>query len=171
MIEEKIKKVKLLALDVDGILTDGKIIYDSTGKEIKQFDVKDGYGIALFKGAGLKTSIISARKSDVVDIRNRDLKIDKLYQGAHPKIDAYLQMLKDFNLKDEDVCFMGDDITDLQVLKRVGFSATVADAVDDVKEHVDFITQRKGGQGAVREVIELILKTQGKWQDIINAKL
>ena len=164
----KIKKIKCLVLDVDGILTDGKIIIDHQGHEIKNFDVKDGFGIVFFKKAGYKTAIISARSSAAVTARAQDLQIDKVFQDAHPKIDAYKKLLQEWHLHDEEVCFMGDDLPDMAVLKNAGFAVTVPQAVSEVKKIVDYVTEHKAGEGAVREVIELILKTQGHWKKVLQ---
>lgn len=158
----------MLALDVDGVLTDGKIIFDSEGRELKFFDVQDGFGIVFVQRCGIKTAIISSRASGVITHRAKDLKIDKVYMGVYPKLGAYEQLLKEFRLKDEEVCFVGDDLADLCILKRVGFSAAVANAVDEVKEVVDYVAERSGGNGAVREIVELILKTQGRWNEILK---
>lgn len=169
ILREKIKKIKLLILDVDGILTNGQIILDEKGKETKIFDVHDGFGIVLFQRAGYKTAILSARSAEAVTQRARDLKIDKICQDASPKIDVYNKLLREFNLADAQVCFMGDDLPDIEVLKKVGFSVTVPNAVSEVKKCADYITKQKGGQGAVREVVDLILKTQRKWPGILKA--
>ena len=166
--DEKIKRIKILALDVDGVLTDGRIIYDSLGHEIKFFDVQDGYGIILWHRLGLKTAILSARSAKPVDVRAGDLKIDKIYQNAFPKIDTYEKLLKDFDARDEEVCFVGDDLPDLAVLKRVGFAVAVANANTEIKSVADYVTQKPGGRGAVREVIELILKSQDKWSVVVR---
>ncbi len=168
LMENKIKKIKLLALDVDGVLTDGRIICDSDGREIRNFDVQDGYGLILFKRAGLKTAIISAKSAGPVDIRAKDLQIDKVYQNAYPKLNFYQQMLRDLDVTDEEVCFVGDDLPDLVVLKHAGFAVAVANAVEEVKREADYITKNKGGRGAVREVVELILKTQGNWEAVLS---
>ena len=162
--KNRIKKIKVLALDVDGVLTDGKIIFDSQGNETKNFDVQDGFGIVFFRKAGFKTAIITARASKVVTIRAADLNIDKIYQDAYPKINAYEELIRDLKVKDEEVCFMGDDLPDLPVLKRVGFAVSVINAAPEVKKAAHYITKHRGGKGAVREVIELILKSQGKWK-------
>ena len=164
---DRIKKVRALILDVDGVLTDGKIVFDSQGKDTKNFNVQDGFAIVLLKRAGFKTAILTARSSRVVTRRAKDLHIDKVYQNAFPKIKSYQKILRDFKLKDEDVCFMGDDLPDLQVLRKVGFAVAVANAVQEIKNCVHYVTQKKGGEGAVREVVELILKGQGKWPDIV----
>ena len=156
-----------MVLDVDGVLTDGKIILDSKGREIKVFDVQDGYGLVILRKAGIKTALLSARASEVVQHRARDLKIDKVYQDAFPKIDFYKKLLIDFDVKDEEICFIGDDWPDVEVLKRVGFAVAVPNAVDEAKKVADYVTKNRGGSGAVREVIELILKKQGFWPAII----
>src|SRR3990167_11180649 len=116
--KQKLEKIKLLILDVDGVLTDGRIIVDDTGKELKNFNVKDGFGLVLLMKKGLKTAIISARFSKAVTARARDLKIHKVYQDAYPKIKAYEALLKSFKVSDDEVCFIGDDLPDVPVLKR-----------------------------------------------------
>jgi len=150
---EKIKRIKVLALDVDGVLTTGKIVLDHQGKDIKIFNVKDGYGIALFKRAGLKTAIISARASGAVTARAKDLKIDKVYQDAYPKIHAFKKMMKDLKVSKKEVCFVGDDIPDICVIREAGLGIAVADAVNDVKKAADLVTKNNGGEGAVREIV------------------
>ncbi len=165
----KIKKIKLLIMDVDGILTNGEIILDEKGKEIKVFDVQDGFGVVLFQRAGLKTAILSARSTGAVTARAKDLKINKICQDAFPKINVYEQLLRHFKLKDSQVCFMGDDLPDIEVLKRVGFSVTVPNAAREVKKVADHTTKLEGGCGAVRETIELILKTQKKWPGVLKS--
>ncbi|MCK5013723.1 MAG: HAD-IIIA family hydrolase [Candidatus Omnitrophica bacterium] len=167
-LKEKIKKVKLLILDVDGVLTKGDIILDEKGKEIKVFNVQDGFGIVLFQRAGLKTAILSARSAGAVTARAKDLKVNAVCQDAYPKTAVYQKLLRDFKLRDAQVCFMGDDLPDIEVLTKVGFSVAVVNAVSEVKKKADYITKRKGGCGAVREVIELILKTQKKWPAILR---
>lgn len=167
-LKAKIKKIRLLILDVDGVLTNGEIILDERGKEMKIFNVQDGYGIVLFQRAGYKTAILSARAAGAVTARAKDLKVNKICQNAYPKINVYKKLLRDLKLKDEHVCFVGDDLPDIEVLKRVGFSVAVANAAVEVKKKVDYITKREGGKGAVREVIELILKAQRKWSGILR---
>ncbi|MDD3375488.1 MAG: HAD family hydrolase [Candidatus Omnitrophica bacterium] len=162
-LKEKIKKIKVLVMDVDGVLTEGKLIFDGESRELKAFNVQDGYGIVILKRAGIKTAIITAGNSKVVKVRADYLHIDKLYSGAYPKIISYEKMLKLFKVKESEVCFVGDDLTDCQILKRVGFSVSVKNAVSEVKKITDYTTKYCGGDGAIREVIELILKTQKKW--------
>jgi 3-deoxy-D-manno-octulosonate 8-phosphate phosphatase (KDO 8-P phosphatase) len=161
--KDALKKIKVLAMDVDGVLTDGRIIIDSNGVESKNFNVQDGFGIVFLKKCGIKTAIISARASGVVAHRAKDLKIDKVYVGVYPKISAYESMLEEFKVLDEEVCFIGDDLADLIVMRRCGFSVAVANAVFEIKQIADYVTVRRGGQGAVRETVELILQAQGLW--------
>lgn len=150
-------------MDVDGVLTDGRIIVDSNGVELKNFDVQDGFGIVFLKKCGIKTAIISARASGVIAHRAKDLKIDKVYVGVYPKTGAYESMLEEFKVPDEEVCFIGDDLADLSIMRRCGVSVAVANAVSEVKQAADYVTIRRGGRGAVREVVELILQAQGLW--------
>ena len=167
-LKQRLKNVKLLILDVDGVLTNGQIVLDPQGKEIKIFDVQDGFAIVFFHRMGYKTAVISARTSAAVLARARDLKIDKVYQDARPKIKAYRQLLAEMNLKDHEACFVGDDFPDVEILRKVGVAVAVANAVKDVKSAAHYVTRRHGGQGAVREVIELILKTQGRWDEVLK---
>jgi len=158
----KAKKIKLLLLDVDGVLTDGRIILDGMGNELKGFHVRDGHGIKMAQHSGIVIGIITGRTSDVVNVRARELGIQEVHQGSLEKISVYESILSKYGLRDEEVAFMGDDIVDLDVLKRAGFSVTVADADPSVMKHVDFVTKKEGGRGAVREFINFILMSQGK---------
>lgn len=167
-IKSKVKKLRLVVFDVDGVLTNGEIILDHRGEELKIFNVQDGFGIVLLRKAGLKTAVISARSAPAVKARLEDLKVDKIIQDASPKLPAYQALLEEFGLSDEHVCFIGDDLPDLAVLKRVGFAVTVANAVPEVKKAADYITKNSGGRGAVREVVELILKAKGEWKAVLD---
>ena len=167
-LKQRLKNVKLLILDVDGVMTNGQIILDHEGKEIKVFDVQDGFSIVVFHRMGYRTAIISARASAAVLARAGDLKIEKVYQDAIPKIKAYQQLLAEMNLKDHEVCFIGDDLPDGEILGKVGAAVAVSNAVKDVKSAAHYVTRRQGGQGAVREVIELILKTQSRWDEVLK---
>jgi len=160
---ERLKKIKVVAMDVDGVLTDGRIIVDSNGIETKNFDVQDGFGIVFLKRCGIKTALISARASGVTAIRAQDLKIDKVYVGVYPKLGAYESMLKELNAGDEEVCFIGDDMADLGIMRRCGVAIAPANAVWEVKQIAAYVTSKSGGRGAVREAIELILRAQGHW--------
>jgi 3-deoxy-D-manno-octulosonate 8-phosphate phosphatase (KDO 8-P phosphatase) len=168
---KKAKNVKLLILDVDGVLTDGRIVIDDRGVETKCFDVRDGHGIKLLKRAHIEVAIITGRQSQVVSHRARELGIDSVYQNIHDKLEVYKAILKEKGLKDGDVGFVGDDIVDLPLLKRVGFSVVVADGIEELKPYADYVSRNKGGRGAVREISELILKAQGKWPELMERYL
>ena len=165
-IKEKLKGIKLLILDVDGVMTDGRIIMDNEGRETKNFDVRDGHGIKILQRYGIKVAILTGRQSKVVEYRAKDLEIGDVYQRAFNKKEVFGRILEKHKLSASAVAFMGDDIVDIPVLKCVGFSAAVADAIDVVKKSVDYITGHKGGHGAVRELCEMILQAQGKWPEI-----
>lgn len=170
MIEERAKKIKLLILDVDGVLTDGRIIYDNFGDEIKFFNVNDGLGVYLLGKAGIKTIIITARKTRAVVKRAHDMRIAAVYSDHH-KLKVYQKALKKFRVKDEEVCFIGDDLLDLSIIKRAGFSIAPPNAVEEVKNFSHYVTHKSGGKGAVREVVEIILKSQGLWDKAISLYL
>ncbi|MDP3787051.1 MAG: HAD hydrolase family protein [Candidatus Omnitrophota bacterium] len=162
-IEEKAKKIKLLILDVDGVMTDGRIIYDNFGDEFKAFDVQDGYGMVLWCRAGLKSAIITAKKSRIVSRRAKMCHVTKVFQEARDKGAVYEKLLKIFKLTDEEVCFMGDDLIDLPVMRRVGLAVAVPYSREEIKSLAHYVTKADAGRGAVREVVELILKSQNKW--------
>lgn len=166
--EERFARIRLLLLDVDGIMTDGRIVYDNHGVETKAFDVKDGHGLKLLQRAGVRIGIITGRQSEVVNVRARELGIDIVYQGVKDKGVPYREILGNLQLEDADVAYMGDDIVDLPILRRVGFAATVADACEEVKPLVHYVTARPGGRGAVREVCDLILKKSGRWPQVTD---
>jgi 3-deoxy-D-manno-octulosonate 8-phosphate phosphatase (KDO 8-P phosphatase) len=165
-IKEKLKKIKMLILDVDGVMTDGRIIMDDEGREIKNFHVRDGHGLKVLQRYGIKIAIITGRQSKVVEHRARDLDIKDVYQKVFNKKEVFEKILKKHKLSAEETAFMGDDIIDIPVLKIVGFSAAVGDAVDVVKNSVDYVAKNNGGRGAVREICEMILKAQGKWPEV-----
>ncbi len=164
--QDRLANIKLLLLDVDGVLTDGRIIYDNRGNELKAFDVKDGHGLKMLQRAGIKVGIITGRSSEIVSRRAKELGIDILYQGALRKLEPYLEILSEQGLTDEQVAYVGDDVVDLPILRRVGFSATVADAVPDVAPLVDFVASHSGGRGAVREICDLLLQASGQWDEL-----
>lgn len=168
-IETRAQNIKLLVLDVDGVLTDGHIIFGRDGELMKNFHSQDGLGIAIAHKAGMKTAIITGRESQIVQLRSTELKIMDVYQGSMNKVEAFCELLAKYSLGVEEVAYVGDDLIDLPVMVQVGLSCAVANAVPEVKEHAHFITTQRGGQGAVREVVEFILKAQGKWNDIVNA--
>jgi 3-deoxy-D-manno-octulosonate 8-phosphate phosphatase (KDO 8-P phosphatase) len=155
------KGLKLFLLDVDGILTDGTITYTHEGNEIKSFHTRDGLGIRLIMESGIEVGLITARESEAVNRRVKDLKIKYVFQKAQNKLVIFENLLKELDLEPSEVGYMGDDWLDLPLLVRVGFAATVADAVPEVLQAAHYVTKRKGGRGAVREVCDLILEAQG----------
>lgn len=163
-VEEKAKLVKLLVLDVDGVMTDGRVIFADSGEELKGFDVKDGHGIKMLMRSGVGVALLTGRESRVVLHRAKDLGIDMVYQGAKDKLPVFERILSEKGFRGEEVCYVGDDIVDLPVLRRSGLSISVADAGEELKGSVDYVTSMPGGRGAVREVCELILKAQGNWE-------
>jgi len=165
-VEEKAKKIKLLILDVDGVMTDGRIIYDNFGDEFKAFDVQDGYGMVLWCRAGLKSAIITAKKSRIVSRRAKMCHVTKVFQEARDKGAVYEKLLKIFKLTGEEVCFMGDDLIDLPVMKRAGLAVAVPYSREEIKSFAHYVTKADPGRGAVREVVELIMKSQNKWPQI-----
>ncbi len=167
-LRKKAKNVKLFVMDVDGVLTDGKIIYDSEGREIKQFHVHDGLGIKLLRNVGIKTAIITSRDSFPVEKRARELKIDFLYQGIKDKLTVLDKIREKLFLGYEEILYIGDDLVDLPVLKKVGFPISVPSAPDIVKRICIYITEKNGGEGAVREAAELILKLRDEFDEAIE---
>ncbi len=162
--KERAKRIRLLLLDVDGVMTDGRLGFDSAGREFKFFHARDGIGIRLLQGAGLKVGILSGRRAKVVDLRARELGINLLRQKIQDKAGALEEILKKEKLRREQICYVGDDLVDLPVLTRVGLAVAVADAAPEVKAAAHFITRKPGGRGAVREVCEILLRAQGKWK-------
>jgi 3-deoxy-D-manno-octulosonate 8-phosphate phosphatase (KDO 8-P phosphatase) len=165
-LRDKLQKIKILILDVDGVLTDGRVIMDDSGREIKNFDVRDGHGLKMLQRLGIKVVLLTGRQSEVVSHRARDLGIKEIHQKVFNKKEVFVRILKKNKLTSEEVAFIGDDIIDIPVLRAVGFSAAVADALAVVKKSVDYVTKYKGGRGAVREVCELIMQAQGHWEEI-----
>lgn len=166
---ERAKKIKLFVMDVDGVLTDGRITYGTYGDELKNFNVNDGLGIILMKRAGIKCVILTAKASRSVKKRAKELKINKVYQNFHYKINALTKMINKFRVKNEEICFIGDDIIDIPVLSRVGLAVTVPNGREEVKPYAHYVTEKKGGHGAVREVCDLIIKSQGLWDNVTKA--
>ncbi|MBI4753176.1 HAD hydrolase family protein [Candidatus Desantisbacteria bacterium] len=160
---DKAKQIKMLILDVDGVLTDGGIIIDAEGKETKVFNVYDGAGIELAHQSGLLTAIISGRYSAPVEHRAKELRINEVYQGVADKVVVYNQLLAKYLITPQQTAYIGDDVFDIPLLKQAGLSFSPATGRQEVKDIVDSVTQANGGRGAVREAIEVILKAQGKW--------
>lgn len=164
---KKLSNIQLLLLDVDGVMTDGRIIYDGNGLETKFFNVKDGHGIKLLQRYGIQVGIITGRSSVVVDIRARELGIDLVYQGALNKLESYVDVKLQTGLEDSQIAYMGDDIVDIPVMRRAGFSAAPPDSLPEVLAVADFVSSCKGGKGAVREMCDLILKGRGFWDQVV----
>ncbi len=162
------KNIKLLIVDVDGVLTDGSIILDNEGNELKSFHVRDGHGIKMLIREGVDVAIITGRQSMVVERRAQELGIKEVYQKCYKKILAYKEIKKKFSFKDEDIACIGDDIVDIPLLMKVGLSAVVSDADNEVKRCSMMITKNRGGRGAVREVCDFILKSKGVWERIMD---
>ena len=165
-VHKKARKIKLLLLDIDGVMTNGQIIMDDTGKEIKQFDVRDGHGIRLIMRSGIQVGIITGRYSKVVRHRAKDLGIQMVYQKVHRKKVVYERIKRKTQLSDQEIAYMGDDIVDLPILRMVGLAVAVRNAWVGLIKHVDYVTRNKGGEGAVRELAEILLQAQGKWKDL-----
>ena len=165
-IRKKAQKIKLLLLDVDGVLTDGGIVVDNRGEEVKRFDVRDGHGIRLLMRAGIQVGLITGRSSKVVSHRAKDLGIRMVYQKVYNKVECYEKIKKKTGLKDQEIAYVGDDIVDLPILRKVGLAMTVKDCWRELKRVVDYVTAGGGGRGAVREIVELLLRAQGKWGEV-----
>jgi len=163
-----IEDIAMLVLDVDGVLTDGKMILTAEGDELKHFNCKDGAGIKFLLRAGLDAAIITGRQSRVVEARAKELGIVHVYQNAKEKMPAFSDLLEKSGLAPERVAYMGDDLPDIPVMRAAGLAACPRDAVAEVKDCADIVTEAGGGDGAVREVIERILKAQQKWDGIMS---
>lgn len=166
-VEAKAVRIRLLLFDVDGVLTDGKILLHADGTESKRFDIKDGTAIVWAQRAGLTVGFLSARSSAATAQRAAQLGVTLVSQGVPSKLEAYEALLRQLGLHDEQVAYMGDDVLDLPVLGHVGLSAAPRDAVDEVRTRVDWVGTAKGGDGAARELIELVLKAQEKWSALL----
>lgn len=164
-------EIKMLALDVDGVLTDGTLIINADGSESKFFNSLDGHGIKMWQRAGLKVALISGRTSAPTERRAEQLQIEYVFQDCHDKLPVVEQLADQLGLLPANMAFIGDDLTDMPVMRYVGFGVAVANAVDEVKQCADYITKRPGGSGAVREVIEYILKNSDRWQELMKRYL
>jgi 3-deoxy-D-manno-octulosonate 8-phosphate phosphatase (KDO 8-P phosphatase) len=168
---EKARNIRLVISDVDGVLTSGALLYSSNGIELKVFNVQDGMGIKMLQQTGVQFAIITARKSEAVAQRMHDLKIEHVYQGQANKLLAYEELKQKLNITDHEIAYIGDDLPDLPLLRRVGFSVTVPNAPKIIQENVSWITCTKGGEGAVRELCELIMQAKGTYQPLIDSYL
>lgn len=163
---DRLKDIRLLLLDVDGVMTDGGIIYDGNGLETKVFNVKDGHGIKMLQRCGIEVGIITGRTSQVVDFRAKELGIERVYQGALKKLESYADVKLKTGLSDAQIAYVGDDVIDVPVMRRVAFAAAPADALAEARNVAHYVTSVGGGRGAVREVCDLILKGRGLWDEV-----
>jgi 3-deoxy-D-manno-octulosonate 8-phosphate phosphatase (KDO 8-P phosphatase) len=161
-------KIELLLLDVDGVLTDGSIVYTADGVEIKRFHVRDGSGLKFWHNRGKRSAILSGRKSSAVVLRAAELGVGPVLQGRPDKLPAFEALLAETGLRPEQVCAVGDDLPDLPVLRRAGLAVAVADACPEVRTAADYVTAAPGGRGAVRDAVEWLLKLQGLWDATVN---
>jgi len=167
-LSERCARIEMLVLDVDGVLTDGRIVYTDAGEELKAFHVRDGSGLKLWTSLGKHAGIITGRRSAIVERRAKELGIAHVIQGADDKKAALAQMLRTVGIAADACGAIGDDIVDVPVLRTCGLAIAVADACPEAKEDANYVTDAKGGCGAVREAIELILRAQGHWQAIVQ---
>lgn len=165
--DDVLRTIRCLALDVDGVLTPGWIVY-GPGGEWKIFDVHDGHGMRMWRRAGHRIGLITGRTSPAVESRANDLGVDYLAQGVRDKLAAYEEMKSALGVEDREVCAVGDDLPDLPLFRRAGIAVAVPEACDDLRARAAWVTRRSGGRGAVREVIECILKAQGRWEDLLE---
>jgi len=167
LLKEKVAQIKLVISDVDGVLTDGAI-YKSGNDEFKKFNVTDGSGIAMARAAKLPIALISGRYSEATEIRAKELRIEDVYNGTLDKIEPYIKLKQKYNLKDEEIAYIGDDIIDLPVMTKVGIPIAVNNAIDSVKTIASYITKKDGGNGAFREAIDWIITTQDRYDEVLQ---
>jgi len=167
-IERRASRIKLLLMDCDGVLTDGRLWLTSDGDEQKSFNTHDGLGLSLLHRAGLKSGIITGRNSRAVARRAQELGIEFVCQGNPDKIAAFEQLLREAGVDENEVAFVGDDLPDIPIMNRAELAVAVADAVEETRSVAHYVTRAKGGRGAIREVIEIILKSQGRWQELVD---
>jgi len=170
-IERRASRIKLLLMDCDGVLTDGRLWLTQDGAEQKAFHTHDGLGLSLLHRAGLKSGVISGRSSDALSRRAAELGIEFVRQGDPEKIAAFEDVLRLAGVDEDEVAFVGDDLTDIPIMRRVELAVAVADAVEETRSVAHYVTRAKGGRGAVREVIEIILRSQGRWNDLVEQYL
>jgi 3-deoxy-D-manno-octulosonate 8-phosphate phosphatase (KDO 8-P phosphatase) len=168
-LDQRCRPIRVILSDVDGVLTDGGIVFDNQGIEIKRFHVRDGMGIRLWQKAGYRFGLITHRSSNIVKMRVAELGIEIIRQGIDNKLTALHGVLNELGLTPAQACYIGDDLPDLAAVRAVGFGVAVADACAELRQTAHYVTSLPGGTGAVRETIELILKSQGRWEDLIQA--
>jgi YrbI family 3-deoxy-D-manno-octulosonate 8-phosphate phosphatase len=168
-LEQRMQTIRLILSDVDGIMTSGGITYDNQGVETKTFHVHDGLGVKLWQRSGYRFGVITARSSHIVKLRMDELKVDLVRQGAENKLDIATEIMNELSLTPEQTCYIGDDLSDMALLQSVGLSATVSDAVAEVKKVAHLVTKSSGGRGAIRELVEAILKGQNRWEELVQS--
>ncbi|MFI4875989.1 MAG: KdsC family phosphatase [Blastopirellula sp. JB062] len=168
-IEERCKSIELIVSDVDGVLTNGGVWLDNEGIEAKQYHIRDGLGVKVWRKAGYRFGIITGRNSQTVRLRSSELGIDVVRQGVEEKLSVAKDLLEQYGLSSDQLAYIGDDLPDLSVIRFCGLGVAVQDAAAEVREAAAYVTQAAGGQGAVRELVELILKAQGRWADIVRS--
>jgi YrbI family 3-deoxy-D-manno-octulosonate 8-phosphate phosphatase len=168
-LDQRMQKIQLILSDVDGVLTDGGITFDNQGIETKTFHVRDGLGIKLWQRSGHRFGIITARSSHIVKIRMDELGVEMVRQGSEKKLPVGIQLIEELGLEPEQVCYVGDDLSDLNLLSHVGLAVTVADGAAEIKSIAHLTTKAEGGKGAMRELIEIILKSQKRWDELLQA--
>lgn len=170
-LDERCQRIELLLADVDGVLTDGRVVFDNQGIETKHFHIRDGLGIKLWQRAGYKFGLITGRSSHIVKIRAAELGIDIVRQTAEDKLPTAQEIVRQLGLSLEQVCYLGDDLPDLPVVRAAGLGAAVADACPELCQAAHWVSSLRGGEGAVRETIELILKSQHRWDELVQKYL
>jgi len=168
-LDARCQPIELMLADVDGVLTDGSVLLNNQGVETKRFHIRDGMGIRLWKKAGYRFGVVSLRSSQVVKMRAAELDIGLVRQGSIDKLATTLEILAELGLTPQQACYLGDDLPDLPVIRTVGLGVAVADGCDEVRQAAAYVTSTAGGMGAVRELVELILKSQQRWDDVIQS--
>ena len=170
-LEQRCRSIELILSDVDGVLTDGKIVLDNQGIESKQFHVRDGLAVRLWQKAGYRFGVLTQRSSQSLKVRTTELGIDIVRQGIPDKLTTLKQITTELHLSAKQICYLGDDLPDLPVVRAVGLGVAVADACEELRQAAHYVTKLGGGAGAVRETVELVLKAQGRWDDVIQTYL
>ncbi len=168
-LSQRTQNIQLILSDVDGVFTDGGIAYDNQGIEVKKFHVRDGLGVKIWQRTGHRFGVITARSSHIVKLRMAELGVEIVRQGADDKLAIGSKIIDELNLKPEEVCYIGDDLSDLRLMQHVGLAASVADGAAEVRAAAHHTTKATGGNGAIRELVETILKCQNRWTEIINS--
>ena len=167
-VETRAERIELILSDIDGVLIDGGVVFDNQGIETKIFHIRDGLGIKLWNKTGFRFGMITGRSSHIVRMRAAELGVELVRQGVEDKLAVTEQIIAELRLEPQQVCYIGDDLPDLPAMRIVGFAVAVADGSDDVRRAAHYVTKAPGGRGAVRETVELILKAQGRWDDLIQ---